>query len=142
MKYKSGYKYILSEDIHILSPYRTESFTNGQMNLINSCGGYVDIMGNGMMTVRKGYAWDGPSGPAIDIKSFMRGSLFHDVSYQLIREGSLKIDQKPVADEWLVFICDEDGMSKIIQYVVEFILSEFGIYAIDPKHGPRTIEAP
>lgn len=33
------------------------------------------------------YAYDGPSGPAIDSVNFMRASMLHDVLYQVLREG-------------------------------------------------------
>jgi hypothetical protein len=37
----------------------------------------------------KGYAWNGPSGPTLDTRNFMRGSLVHDALYQLMREGRM-----------------------------------------------------
>ena len=47
---------------------------------------FIEIGTDGLLTIRKGYAWDGPSGPTIDTKDFMRGSLVHDALYQLLRE--------------------------------------------------------
>ena len=142
MKYKAGYKYVLVEDITIMSPYRAENFAIRKTNLINACGGYVDLIGDGTMTIRKGYAWDGPSGPTIDTRSFMRGSLFHDVSYQLIREGFLKANQRPIADDWLVFICYEDRMWTFSRWLVRWFLYGFGDNAVNPEHDSRIIEAP
>lgn len=142
MKYKSGYKYVLAEDITIQSPYRTANFSVKRISLINACGGYVDVMGDGTMTVRKGYAWDGPSGPAFDTKSFMRGSLFHDVSYQLIREGCLNIEQRDVADDWLLLICKEDGMLSLSRWIVHWCLRKFGEGATDSNHDSQVLEAP
>ena len=68
---------------------------------------------SGALFVPKWYAWDGPSGPAIDTKNFMRGSLVHDVFYQLMRVGWLPHVWRKAADEELVRICKEDGMSAI-----------------------------
>lgn len=68
---------------------------------------------NGLLTIKKGYAWDGPSGPTIDTPNFMRGSLVHDVLYQLMREELIPQDQREYADNLLRNICLEDGMSKI-----------------------------
>ncbi len=48
----------------------------------------VSYDGAGWVSVRRGYAWDGPSGPALDTVSFMRASLLHDVLYQALREGA------------------------------------------------------
>jgi hypothetical protein len=41
------------------------------------------------LTVEKGYAWDGPSGPVIDAKENIRASLDHDALYQLMRNEEL-----------------------------------------------------
>ena len=69
----------------------------------------------GILIVKKGYAWDGPSGPSIDTENFMRGSLFHDASYQLMREGLLlngDDEDRKIADTLLWATCLKDGMSK------------------------------
>lgn len=68
---------------------------------------------NGLLTIKKGYAWDGPSGPTIDTPNFMRGSLVHDVLYQLMREELIPQEHREYADTLLREICIEDGMSKI-----------------------------
>ena len=68
---------------------------------------YLD---SGWLIIKYGYNWDGPSGPAIDTKNFMRGSLVHDALYQLMREGHLDIKHRKYADKLLVYICKEDGM--------------------------------
>jgi len=75
--------------------------------------GVLRIDSDGLLTIKAGYSWDGPSGPTIDTKNFMRGSLIHDALYQLLREGVLQPEQRKRADEILREICLEDGMSKI-----------------------------
>jgi hypothetical protein len=72
---------------------------------------FLSISTGGVLTIGKFYAWDGPSGPTIDTRDFMRGSLVHDALYQLMREGVLdyKVDRKH-ADEILRKLCLEDGM--------------------------------
>lgn len=103
--YHSGYKYQLARDYYIqlrgLNPNRLYS------------NDYFAITPSGYLTVRRSYAWDGPSGPTIDTKNFMRGSLVHDVLYQLIGLGVLPYSDRIRADEILREICLEDGMSKI-----------------------------
>lgn len=64
-----------------------------------------------ILTIRKGYTWDGASGPAIDTQNFMRGSLVHDALWQLIAGDMLPLDLKKPANDELVRICSEDGMS-------------------------------
>jgi hypothetical protein len=72
--------------------------------------GFISLSTNGLLTISKGYAWDGPSGPTIDTKSFMRGSLVHDALYQLIRMKLLSVSLKDLADRLLRHICREAGM--------------------------------
>ena len=71
----------------------------------------IDEAGN--LSIRKGYSWDGPSGPTIDTRNFMRGSLIHDALYQLMREKVLPQDVRDEADQILREICIQDGMSKL-----------------------------
>ncbi len=70
------------------------------------------------LKVYKRYAWDGPSGPTFDTKTFMRGSLFHDALCQLIGEGLLDKKYRKYADQLLRKICLEDGMSKFRAWYV------------------------
>ena len=39
---------------------------------------YLKIDSDGNIVIKSGYSWDGPSGPTIDTKNFMHGSLIHD----------------------------------------------------------------
>jgi len=94
--------------------------------------GYVKIDANGTLLIRDGYAWDGPSGPTIDTKNFMRGSLVHDALYQLIREGKIQPDQRKRADEILRQICIDSGMSGIRAWWVFWGVYLFGKGAAKP----------
>jgi len=40
-----------------------------------------------ILTARKGYCWNGASGPTIDTIDTMRPAMFHDCLYQLMRMG-------------------------------------------------------
>ena len=75
--------------------------------------GFLRIDGSGLITAKAGYTWDGPSGPAIDTKNFMRGSLIHDALYQLMREERVGPEYRKRADQILREVCREDGMSRI-----------------------------
>ncbi|MEM6885063.1 MAG: DUF1353 domain-containing protein [Verrucomicrobiota bacterium] len=100
--------------------------------------GLVNITSTGKLYIKKGYAWDGPSGPTIDTKNFMQGSLVHDALYQLIREGVLTLDDRLRADEILREICLEDGMSKIRAWYVYKSVRAFGESSATPDllHAP------
>lgn len=71
---------------------------------------YFSLNEQGHLYIQALYAWDGPSGPTVDTPSFMRGSLVHDVLYQMIRLRLLPLDTKEIADQILHDICIEDGM--------------------------------
>ena len=98
--YRGGYKYQLAEDyIHYIKIYRYS------VDLP-----FLVLRANGMLRIKAGYAWDGPSGPTLDTADAMRGSLVHDAKYQLMREGKLPITYRINADDLLYSICREDGM--------------------------------
>jgi len=79
------------------------------------------------MNIKKGYCWDGPSGPTIDTDNFMRGSLFHDAWYQIMREyGSFYFQFRGDADRLLQRMCQEDGMSSLRARWVYLGVKTFG----------------
>lgn len=130
--YKGGYKYQLCEDYKIdLELFGAQAKTEFLA---------LDIVG--LLTIRKGYAWDGPSGPAVDTKNFMRGSLVHDAIYQLIREGHLRKDDRLYADRLLYRMCREDGMSAIRATWVYLAVRTFASRAADGDHERKVQEAP
>jgi hypothetical protein len=73
---------------------------------------------DGVLRIRKGYAWDGPSGPTMDTANFMRGSLVHDALYQIMREELIPQEHREYADKLLHKICLEDGMSTLRAWLV------------------------
>jgi Protein of unknown function (DUF1353) len=76
--------------------------------------------------ISTGYCWDGPSGPTIDTRNFMRGSLVHDALYQLFREYESYREYRDEADNILRAICLEDGMSSIRAWWVWMGVKTFG----------------
>jgi hypothetical protein len=73
---------------------------------------YCSYLRTGLVYIRKGYEWDGPSGPAIDTDNFMDGSLIHDLLYQLMREGHLpRTPYRLWADNEMFRQCKKDNMS-------------------------------
>ncbi|MCP5102702.1 MAG: hypothetical protein GY950_04950 [bacterium] len=77
---------------------------------------FIVLATDGELTIREQYAWDGPSGPTIDTKNFMRGSLVHDALYQLLRGNYFEANHKEVrkkADQLLKDMCREDGMCSL-----------------------------
>ena len=74
---------------------------------------YIELKYDGTLTLRKGYAWDGPSGPTIDTADSMRGSAGHDALYQLIELGLIPDRLRIHADADLRTWCMDDGMSEL-----------------------------
>lgn len=104
IKYKKGFKYQLDQNYYdfvaIKPPHAIETH-------------FISLHTNGGLYIRKGYAWDGPSGWTIDTPSSMRASLVHDAMYQLIRMGRLKQSDRILADMDFHERCIEDKMFKI-----------------------------
>jgi hypothetical protein len=104
---------------------------------------YIDLNADGQLVIKKGYAWDGPSGPSFDTKNFMRGSLIHDALYQLMRQEHISKDQwRDKADRELQRFCREDGMTKIRAWWVYKALSRWGDPAASPESKKEIREAP
>ena len=101
IRYKDGYKYQLYEPYTISLPWLTY--------LPDYECDFIKVFGPAL-TVEKGYAWDGPSGPTWDSKNSMRASLVHDALYQLMRVGAIPEAARADADDTLYNLCVEDGM--------------------------------
>jgi hypothetical protein len=72
---------------------------------------YLTLSITGVITIGKGYRWDGPSGPSIDTETFMHSSLLHDAFHQLIRMGHVAIKDRWIGDEILFYVSLLDGMA-------------------------------
>jgi hypothetical protein len=70
---------------------------------------FFSISASGHLKIKKGYRWDGASGPTIDTISTMRASCIHDVLYQAMRLELLdRYEFKRLADKELASIMRED----------------------------------
>lgn len=94
---------------------------------------YIHLTKEGKLTITEGYAWDGPSGPTIDTKNFMRGSLVHDALYQLIRQKGIGMEHRRYADRLLQQMCIADGMSALRAWFVYLGVRWFGGSAAQPR---------
>ena len=133
IEYKKGYKYQLYKtyfvqtDIHPPENIHTE---------------LIDLTAGGLLTIRKHYAWDGPSGPTIDTPSFMRPSLIHDALYQLIRMGLLSIAFREAVDRELKKDCKEDGMCSWYRSIVYWAVRKFAKSSALKENMRKVITAP
>lgn len=130
--YSQGYKYQLEKDFITEVELFGESVTSP----------FIELRPDGYLLIKKGYAWDGPSGPTIDTKSFMRGALVHDALYQLMRDHGLNRNYRSTADTAMRKFCCEDGMS-IVRAWYSFIgVRMFGRKSARQEGGYKIKTAP
>jgi hypothetical protein len=102
MAYVDGFKYQLSEDIQFIiesiadyGPIETE---------------WISVDNKGILTLKRGFATDGASGPTFDTGSSMRGAFLHDALYYLMRNGHIPREYRETADKIIKVLCIMDGM--------------------------------
>lgn len=119
--YKKGYKYQLYKTFRCWVDIKADEDIETY---------FISLTTEGLLTIRRGYAWDGPSGPTKFImmllelipligewlaqkfiEKFLTGSLIHDALYQLLRERKLSKECRVLADKELVKYCKKAGMS-------------------------------
>ena len=109
----------------------------------------------GLLTAKKGYCWDGPSVPWFllwvtkwfGLPQFLRASLFHDIIYQMLREGQLMGRDyiksahnrfRKMGDDMMYEIGLIDGMVKIRIKWCRRGVRIGGRKAAQPQYMPRT----
>ena len=138
IKYRSGYKYWLAEEYQV----KVSIIPENNVPTDKTTKSFIELNTDGVLVIKKGYAWDGPSGPTIDTPSFMRGSLVHDALYQLLRREDIEQKWRDEADEELRRICREDGMSRIYSNWVHWAVRKFGKRSADPESRKEVHKAP
>lgn len=105
MKYRSGYKYQLAEDYRHPGPVPPRLCPPADV-----IAPYIHLAQSGTLTVCKGYAWDGASGPTWDTPATMTPSLVHDAFYQLMRLGLVSRDCRETVDQLFYLMLRARGM--------------------------------
>lgn len=132
--YRDGYKYQLTETCQLEINIHPDEDIVTEWILLNS---------EGLLTIMRGYAWDGPSGPMPDIHEAMRGSLVHDALYQLMREDHLSsVQHRDTVDKLLRELCIEDYMSHPMAELVYQAVHLFGNPYANPSEEKPTLTAP
>ena len=129
--YKKGYKYqLIGRHVHLL---------HGVFPDVSARFARIE---HDELIINSRYAWDGASGPALDTVNFMRGSLVHDLLYQLMRTGKLPLSYRKEADKELVKICREDGMSRLRAWRVYKAVHTFAARLATPEKARKIYHAP
>ena len=134
IKYRADYKYQLAEDYQMNIPIQPRA------DIVT---GFIELDTAGKLTVKNGYAWDGPSGPVVDTNENLRASLVHDALYQLMRNGDLRAHvHRKTADELFRDLCKADGVSSFRANVYYRVLRRFGKPAASPQNKRVVMRAP
>ena len=133
LPYQKGFKYQCTEDFSIDIGYKPE------YPIILD---FLTLSTQGILTIKKGYSCDGPSGITIDTKNSMKGAFVHDALYQLMRFGLLPQSFRPIADQLAYDIWRNSGMSYVRSKIWARALKKCAAYAADPKNKRKTYYAP
>ena len=104
IKYRAGYKYQLAQSANGQTPIHPKKAIDTE---------FIKLTADGHMWIKRGYAWDGPSGPTFDSKKAMTPSLYHDCFCQLIRTGYLPDSARVQADYFFYEMLRERKMWKL-----------------------------
>ena len=118
MKYSEyKYKFKVEENFSIELPIRIADFEHQYASLKD-----------GVLEIKKGYAWDGASGPIINTRDTLVASLVHDVLYQAMRLNLIKpnSENKKTADKIFFEILKMHGVNAIRRKVWYFAVRLFG----------------
>ncbi len=135
IKYRKGYKYQLAGDIVYQSNLRIHQDASSES-------GRIKLHTDGILLIKEGYAFDGPSGPIIDRESNMAASAIHDALYQLMREQALPHKYWREADYEYAKVLTMCGSWRItINYSLWGLKKANGRAAL-PKNRKEVCEAP
>ena len=118
MKYSEyKYKFKVEENFSIELPFKIPDFVHPYASLKD-----------GILSVKRGYAWDGASGPIINTRDTLVASLVHDVLYQAMRLNLIKSskENRQVADKNFFEILKMNGVNSIRRKVWYFAVRLFG----------------
>lgn len=97
-----GFRYqIVEEFVIVIDDYKPHQ------NIVDE---FFEFYADGTLIIKKGFAWDGPSGPTIDTKDAHIAAIVHDVFYRCIRRGYLPLSIKPIADKIFYKLLRKNGM--------------------------------
>lgn len=102
LRFVDGFKYQVVEEFVII----IEDFKPSYDIIDEFCEFYTD----GTLVIKKGFAWDGASGPTFDTKDSHIPAIVHDAFYRFIRKGFLDISVKSIADDLFYKMLRNNGM--------------------------------
>ena len=133
IKYVDGYKHQLYESFSIQLPVNPTIVYDGE---------YLSLDINGVLTIKKGYCWDGASGPTFDTENCKKPSLVHDALYQLMRIEVIRRSYRKHADKLFYHMLRDNGMWYIRAKLWYRSVRVAAFSSADPKNRKKVITAP
>lgn len=132
VRYREGY------DLQLESPVMEKTAVTGFQggNL------FVGIALDGTLTLAAGYAWDGPTGVPVKLKSMVRAALFHDGGYQLLRDGVVPPEHRLTFDQHFRDTMRADGAWAVTAWAAYTAVRALGARFADPSSRKPVLEAP
>ena len=100
MDFYSGFKHQLAEDEWFQTAIYPQEDVSTEL---------IELSTQGLLRVRKHYAWDGASGPVVDRKSNYSASCAHDALYELLRKRKLPRGFWELADAEYIRLLKDRG---------------------------------
>lgn len=143
MKYTDGWKYRIEEDALFQTYIEPKEDIDTE---------YVSLNIDGLLTVKRGFCFDGPSGEiklfgiiSIDLtrdtKKFMRGACVHDALAYLMRQEKLEVKWYHEMNQEFLKILLQDKMWEWKARAAHKVVNNLRFY-IDPKNKKKILTAP
>lgn len=133
IRYIKDMKYVLASDYEVQTPIIGNPITDD----------WFILSDDGKLWIRRGFPWNGASGPTWDTDSCISASAVHDVFCVCMRDGRLDFDKwQDKVNEFFREMCVANGMSSFRAKLWHMGV-EFG-GAGNPEQGPDrpVMEAP
>lgn len=131
--YKAGYKYQTVADFDIQTPIRQSAVCTTE---------HLALRPSGQLTIFAGYASDGPSGPTVDTRNFIRDAIVHDAFYELMRRKLLSLAWREDVDAFFRASLRDAGMSRFRSWYVWRAVRSFADSNAAPRNAKPICSAP
>ena len=104
IEYRESYRYVCEEDKSFQT--RVKGYS------VEVEDGWVRLDEDGVIHIKAGYSWNGPSGPTRDTANTMAPSLVHDGLYQIFKEALIPAkNNRKLSDLTFLDMLKDNGMS-------------------------------
>lgn len=129
--YTQGYKYQLKKNFLFSTGFVLPSLVKTD---------YIEMTVFGVMTIKKGYAWDGATW-CVDTKNTRKAALVHDALYAMIRMGCLPPSARRKADLLFKSTCLDEGMNRFRAAWLYRGVREFGDEFVKSSSKKKVLSA-